>query len=382
MSKEYFLALYGEEGINVLKTPPPYTTLRVNTLKIDMNEAIRILELLFPRYDIKVHEKINDLLCIPVNGPFNIQPVEKAIFVDNRCGEAILRGSHIYAPGVLGTTSDFQKNEIVSIYSISVPINRGTKTTIENVAEPFYLGNGVCQMSRREIFSTNKGLAIIITEGIYQTPSFENLPKNLFFPQNEPSALVAHILDPKPGESILDMCASPGGKTTHISTLMQNQGELIALDKSKKRVEELKSNVDIWESFADVRKIDATKAKQRFGGKKFDKILLDAPCSGLGQRPKLSFQEINVDSTALYQKKFLEIACEMLKPGGILVYSTCTVTQEENQQNIGWAIENLELELINQEIMIGDASEPLGLTQVFSPISHSMGFFIAKLRRK
>lgn len=127
------------------------------------------------------------------------------------------------------------------MYSISKPINRGTKTTVENVSEPLFLGNGVARMSRREVFSVSSGVAIEMTEGIYETPAFEGLPRNLFYPQNEPSALAIHVLDPQPGEKILDMCASPGGKTTHISTLMRNTGELIALDKTQSRINELSS---------------------------------------------------------------------------------------------------------------------------------------------
>lgn len=95
---------------------------------------------------------------------------------------------------------------------------------------------------------------------------------------------------------------------------------------------------------------------------------------------------MNIRSAALYQRKFIETAYKLLKPGGILLYSTCSVSYEgkshvENQENVAWALQNFSLELILQDLIIGDPSEPNSLTQSFSPVTHSMGFFIAKLRK-
>lgn len=104
MSKEYFISLYGEAGIEIIRSPPRYTTIRVNTLQITMQSAVDYIKSLYPSYDVKIHHLIPDLLVIPVNGPFERERKQNAVFVDTRCGEAVLRGSHIYVPGVMGVS--------------------------------------------------------------------------------------------------------------------------------------------------------------------------------------------------------------------------------------------------------------------------------------
>lgn len=130
------------------------------------------------------------------------------------------------------------------------------------------------------------------------------------------------------------MCAAPGGKTSHLACFMKDSGRIFATDKSNSRLNNLKSNIKLehikeWGiSSVEAVKIDATKAVERFGYEFFDKVLLDAPCTGLGQRPRLSFQETKIQETAVYQKAFLDVASKVLKVGGKLLYSTCTVSEE------------------------------------------------------
>ena len=113
--------------------------------------------------------------------------------------------------------------------------------------------------------------------------------------------------------------------------------------------------------------------------------MLDAPCTGLGQRPRLCFEDAAIKETAVYQKSLLEAACKSLKWGGRLIYSTCTIAEEgtdyiENQENIKWAVEHLPLVVEDQNLDIGERSSPFQLTQFFSPIIYS-GFFIAQLKK-
>lgn len=225
------------------------------------------------------------------------------------------------------------------------------------------------------------------------------------------------MLDPKPNDIVLDMCASPGNKTTHLAQLMEDKGLIIALDKSDKRVSVLKENVEKF-GFQCIRCycLDATKAISNinanvatgnlsppFAEHTFDKILVDAPCSGLGNRPVLSAkmsQKIR-DSFPKVQKRLLETAVKLLKINGVLVYSTCTVLEAENELNVAWLLQKycgkIQLELAvpmfgqNGLPNAGLSDAERKMVQRFGPnlednntqnaCIDSTGFFICKFRK-
>ncbi|MFC0613142.1 RsmF rRNA methyltransferase first C-terminal domain-containing protein [Scopulibacillus daqui] len=156
----------------------------------------------------------------------------------------------------------------------------------------------------------------------------------------EPSAMfVAEVLDAKPGERILDLCAAPGGKSTQIAGAMKNQGILVANDIHPKRVKALSENIErMGASHAIVTNETPEKLANHFQGY-FDKIVVDAPCSGEGMFRKdpeaVKYWSLDhVEHCASLQKDILESAYKMLKEGGILVYSTCTFSPSENEQMI------------------------------------------------
>ncbi|MFC3885231.1 RsmB/NOP family class I SAM-dependent RNA methyltransferase [Bacillus songklensis] len=161
----------------------------------------------------------------------------------------------------------------------------------------------------------------------------------LFYIQ-EPSAMyVAQTLDPKPHERVLDLCAAPGGKSTQLAALMKNKGLLISNEIHPKRVKALSENIErLGISNSIVTNEIPEKLAQAFPGF-FDKILVDAPCSGEGMFRKdeeaIEFwSEDHVKHCSAQQKRILDEAYTMLKQGGILVYSTCTFSPEENEQVI------------------------------------------------
>jgi NOL1/NOP2/sun family putative RNA methylase len=161
----------------------------------------------------------------------------------------------------------------------------------------------------------------------------------LFYIQ-EPSAMyVAQTLDPKPHEHVLDLCAAPGGKSTQLAASMENKGLLISNEIHPKRVKALSENIErLGISNTVVTNETPEKLAQAFGGF-FDKILVDAPCSGEGMFRKdeeaIEFwSEDHVNHCSAQQKRILDEAYTMLKQGGILVYSTCTFSPEENEQVI------------------------------------------------
>jgi 16S rRNA (cytosine967-C5)-methyltransferase len=158
--------------------------------------------------------------------------------------------------------------------------------------------------------------------------------------QDEASQLIARLADPKPGESILDMCAGVGGKATHLAALMNNHGRITALDISEKKIESLKKNIQrLGVTIVDARVGDAGMDLGKDFYESFDKVLVDAPCSGLGtlrRNPEIKWRILpkDVKKCSDLQNEILENAISYLKTGGVLIYSTCTIAPEENEEVI------------------------------------------------
>lgn len=206
--------------------------------------------------------------------------------------------------------------------------------------------------------------------------------------QDASSYLSARNLNPKPDESVLDTCSAPGGKTAVLGELMENRGELLALDIYPHKLKLIEENchkcgVDIVRTV----KMDARKLKEQ--GKKFDKILVDAPCSGYGvlrKKPETIYNKNseNVEELAKLQFEILESASQVLKDNGELVYSTCTILKEENGENIKKFLEkypNFEtVELYIPENVNGSYDNVGGFTVDYKE-NILDGFYIVKLKK-
>jgi 16S rRNA C967 or C1407 C5-methylase (RsmB/RsmF family) len=155
--------------------------------------------------------------------------------------------------------------------------------------------------------------------------------------QNAASWLPVLALDPKPQDIILDVCAAPGGKASYIQAITANQSKLTCNDNSKPRLLKLQRNMERLGAEASYALADATRLSKKFEPETFDKILLDAPCSGEGLMTlddmKLfdSWSVAHIRRLSGLQKKILSESWQLLKPGGTLVYSTCTMAPEENE---------------------------------------------------
>lgn len=155
--------------------------------------------------------------------------------------------------------------------------------------------------------------------------------------QNAASWLPVLALDPKPGDVILDVCAAPGGKASHIQAITHNRSQLTCNDNSKPRLVKLQRNMERLGAGATYTLCDATRLSRTFQPETFDRILLDAPCSGEGlmtlDNMKLfdSWSVAHIRRLSDLQKKILSESWRLLKPGGMFVYSTCTMAPEENE---------------------------------------------------
>jgi len=169
------------------------------------------------------------------------------------------------------------------------------------------------------------------------------------------------------------MCAAPGGKTTHAAQIMNNTGKILALDRSKKRLEKLRSNVKRLriKNVISIR-LDSLLLNKKYPCLEADKIIVDPPCTAIGVRPKLydKTTEKQIISTSTYQRQFLKAAAKLLKPGGTMIYSTCTLTVEENELNIKYCLEELGLELKDLPKAYGSP----GLSKYFSEAKKTLRF--------
>lgn len=162
----------------------------------------------------------------------------------------------------------------------------------------------------------------------------------------EPSAMyVGEVVDPQPGERVLDLCAAPGGKSTHLISLMHDQGLLVANEIFRKRALVLAENLERWGTKNTVVMNESPDELEKQFPQFFDRILIDAPCSGEGmfRKEPAGIEYWNPDypaECANRQRKIIASALKMLKPGGTLVYSTCTFAPEEDEQNASWILKN------------------------------------------
>lgn len=181
-----------------------------------------------------------------------------------------------------------------------------------------------------------EGLKISGAGSIAELSSFK---EGLFQVQDESSMLVGHVLRPAPGSLVIDACSAPGGKTTHLAQIMENQGQLLAFDVHPHKLELVKDNCRRL-GIANVRVElgDARQLPSELDGLA-DFVLVDAPCSGLGvlrRRPDARWRKkpAQILELAKLQRQILDRAADCVRPGGVLVYSTCTTEPEENQDQI------------------------------------------------
>jgi len=177
------------------------------------------------------------------------------------------------------------------------------------------------------------GLVVLSSPGLRQLTAFQ---QGWFTVQDEAAQLVGLMLAPRPGEAVLDACAAPGGKATHLAELMQNEGTVTALDPDSRRLERVIENTKRLGA-SIVRPVKGDAAIWQEGT--YDKVLIDAPCSGLGvlrRHPdgRWTKNEKDIRSRRQLQDRILANCASLLRPGGAMVYATCTTEPEENEDAV------------------------------------------------
>lgn len=182
-----------------------------------------------------------------------------------------------------------------------------------------------------------------------------------YYVQEESAALPVTVMDPQPGENVLDMCAAPGGKATQMAAKMNNEGLVVANDESSQRMKSLHANV--YRTGSKIVSASNYDGRNIPEDEKFDRILVDAPCSGEGDRYYRNFEAAdNGESVGLsrLQQNLMKKAEKLVKEDGVIVYSTCTITPTENEKVVSQVLEETELELEDIET---DAEHVRGVSE-------------------
>ncbi len=213
----------------------------------------------------------------------------------------------------------------------------------------------------------------------------EDYKSGRIIPQDIAAMMAAVALAPKSGDKCVDVCAAPGGKTSHMAELMKNNGSITAFDIHPHKVEIIKKNAErMGISIISAKVHDATELANELVGSA-DKVLADVPCSGLGiirRKPDIKWNKEDTASLPALQYKILENAAKYLKVGGELVYSTCTLDKRENQEVIcKFVEENKEYEFVPIELPGALMRDNKGYITLYPNIDGTDGFFISKIKR-
>lgn len=337
---------------------------RVNTLKAEREKIIG--SMIATGLRAEAHMQLEDAGFLHPR-PGKIDTDGLIVEANRFAAEAVQLGAHLYAPGVKRCHG----------------LRPGMKVTVvDGHGTP--VGSGISHQSETSILTYKQGVAVEIKNSrtglpsILETPWYPNGQIHL---QSLPAILTSHILDPKPGETIVDLNCAPGGKTSHICQLTRNQARVIGFDRNPRKIEKTKELMQRMgcENYQLISH-DSRYVHLDYNIKA-DRVLVDPPCTALGIVPKLGIETTthNVESSADYQKQFLTAASHITKNAGTIVYSVCTITREECEDVVGFAEKELALTLEEQPLVLGENGfDQNHLTQRFNPDIHETGYFIAR----
>lgn len=255
------------------------------------------------------------------------------------------------------------------------------KTNVEEIEKLFSLKEIKIEKSKY----VAEGYQIVDGFPVMNTEEYK---KGFFSLQDETSMFAVDILDPQPGENVADVCSAPGGKTTFIAERMENKGKVKAIELYEHRLKTIEDNSKRnGISIVEVEVGDAREIHNKYS-EEFDRVLADVPCSGLGvlgKRPDLKYHAdiYKLDEIVSIQEEILYSSAKILKAGGILVYSTCTLNNEENKNVVNrFLLKNPNFEKVVLPEKYKEFFDEEGNMQTLPFRDNKNGFFIVKLRKR
>lgn len=229
-------------------------------------------------------------------------------------------------------------------------------------------------------------LVVSRVEDVTGLPGYD---EGWFFVQDESSMLPVSCAGIHPGDKVLDVCSAPGGKALHALLCLAGKGTLSARDKSAGKVKKIEENIErMGYANASCKVWDATVEDPEWL-EQADVVLADVPCSGIGiigRKPEIKYRAMeNAGSLVPVQREIAKAAVAMLRPGGILIYSTCTINHAENEENIQWLIQNCGMKPVSLDpclpAKLRNKMTAQGMLQMLPGLQKSDGFFVAKLQK-
>ncbi len=373
-----FCSRYGEiranRLVNAISKPVRDFAIRATTTKISREDVIAKLESL--GWKSTPHGILEEMVLVRTQGRNIIPylPNSGRIVIDKVAAESVFVGSDLFGVGIIRVPKLVEEDSVTLISQ-----------------RDRIIANGISKIDSKN--PKVKGIAVQTTNSFYKVPSLRNLgfiDSGEAFSQSIPAAYVAHVLDPKEGEIIVDLCAAPGGKSTSTAIISNDQAKIIAFDRSRKRLEKMSYAIE-RQKLKNIQIINEDSVKfVKHHTLKADKVIVDPSCSAVGVRPKIydETKESDIINTTNYQKSFLWAAAKIVRKGGIITYSTCTLEPDENEKVIAYAVNELGLKLIPPDLLLGTHGEDTGdgldlecMRRFYPDIFDTPGFFVAKLTK-
>ena len=337
---------------------------RLNTLAGEPRQTVN--DMISSGVNVGLHDTINDAAHIEVREEIPSSEGTR-VWADRFAAEAVMQGAHLYAPGVKNCRG----------------LRAGMSATVED-KNGFTVGSGIARQGETSILKYHRGIAVETRESRFRLPPLRETSwynNGLIHLQSLPSIVTCQVLDPKPGEVVVDLNCSPAGKMSNLCQLSANKARIIGFDQNGPKIEKAREhlerlrckNYQLIAHDSRYAHLDYTL--------KADKVLVDPPCTGLGVMPKISIDATMADvkNLAAYQKQFLRSASAIVRTGGTIVYSVCTITREECEEMVEFAEDELDLVETPAEPMIGRPGlDSKGVSQRFDPELDGAGYFIAK----